>query len=84
MNATEREVRQWGVGLGLPVAARGKLPRGLVERWNREHPDRPFVDTRPSPSPPPMKFGGDAADYRARGAFTPERAAAAAARRRAP
>jgi hypothetical protein len=81
VSATEGEVRQWGIGLGLPVAARGKLPHGLVERWNREHPDRPFMDTRASPYPPPMKFGGEAADYRARGRFTPERAAAAARRR---
>ena len=82
MNATETEVRQWGIGLGLPVAAKGKLPRGLVDRWNRAHPDRPFVDTRGEPANGAgLAVGAKASAARARGQFTPERAAAIARRR---
>lgn len=40
---TTREVRRWAQGLGLPVADKGDLPLGVIQRWNREHPDRPFV-----------------------------------------
>lgn len=41
---TRGEIRQWGLGLGLPVGRTGALPQGLVDRWNREHPDAQFED----------------------------------------
>lgn len=40
------EVRAFGMGLGLPIASRGFLPAGLIQRWNREHPDRPYEAER--------------------------------------
>jgi hypothetical protein len=34
------QVREWARSLGFRVSARGRLPVALLERWNREHPDR--------------------------------------------
>jgi hypothetical protein len=34
------EVRQWGISLGLPLPSKGPVPQPLIDRWNREHPER--------------------------------------------
>lgn len=41
-DVTPGVVRQWGLSLGLPLGPK-TLPAGLIVRWNREHPDRPYV-----------------------------------------
>lgn len=38
---TLAQVREWARGLGLPVTRSGPLPPALLDRWDREHPDRP-------------------------------------------
>lgn len=56
MNSPTRgEVRQWAVSLGYPLSNVGTLPLALIERWNREHPDRPFVEHAVHPQPWPRK-----------------------------
>lgn len=52
---TRGEVRQWGVSLGYPLPNVGTLPHALIERWNREHPDRPFVERAVHPRPAPRR-----------------------------
>lgn len=45
------EMREWARGLGLPVPDRGgRLPVGILDRWDREHPDRPARRGRPMPT----------------------------------
>ncbi len=38
---TPAEIRTWAASLGLPDS-RGRIPRLLADRWNREHPERPY------------------------------------------
>jgi hypothetical protein len=52
--ATAAEIREWIRGLGLPVAARGSMPEQLLDRWDREHPDRPAP--RATDGPPPVAW----------------------------
>lgn len=41
--ATMLEVRRWAESIGLPVQARGNLPRAVLERYNREHPSDTII-----------------------------------------
>ena len=43
--ASRDEVKQWARGLGLPVAANlaGYRAELIIARYNREHPERPYV-----------------------------------------
>jgi len=35
------EVKEWAYGLGFQLTGRARKP--LIERYNREHPDRPYL-----------------------------------------
>lgn len=40
-------VRDWALSLGYPLAARGPVPRVLVERYNAAHPDDQVPVSKP-------------------------------------
>lgn len=43
--ATRAELEQFMVSLGWDKRIPRQLPQVFVQRWNREHPDRPYVTT---------------------------------------
>jgi hypothetical protein len=45
---TPNEVRDYGRSLGLPINQNGPVPPGLIDRWNRDHPERPYTLPQPS------------------------------------
>src|SRR5271154_1402204 len=55
--ATATEVREWAVGEGL-ARGRGQLARPVIDRWDADHPDDPYVS-----GPPRDGFTGNAPDY---------------------
>jgi hypothetical protein len=44
--ATAAELREWAHGLGFDIPRR--IPKPLIDRWNRERPDRPYRGANPA------------------------------------
>lgn len=53
------EIRQWALGLGLPISSGGRIPRGILERWDATHPDRPSSRKPSVYNRPDFGFGYD-------------------------
>lgn len=49
--ATKSEVKEWMRGLGWDRPMPANIPQPIIDRWNREHPDRPYIGGATPPTP---------------------------------